>query len=116
MSTTFDENIDNLFSTLTADEKRTIISHGAAIYLSDLKKRWFLAQAKIDHFEKKYGLSLTRLEERGLPTDADFQIHEDYVMWNHWSDTSDKLKKQINLLEKLTVSGLFQGENINVSD
>jgi hypothetical protein len=116
MSTPFDENIENVFGTLPADEKRTIISHGAAIYLSDLKKRLFLAQAKINHFEKQYGLSLTRLEEKGLPINADFQMHEDYVMWNHWTDTYEKLKKRIALLEKLTLSGLFQGEAINDSD
>jgi len=93
--------IETLFIALPFEDKREIILHGTALYLSTLKKRLFLAIAKIEQFEKKYQISLDKLDSEGLPDDADYHRHEDFILWHHWADTGKKLKEQINSLNKL---------------
>ena len=88
-----------------------VISHGVALRLSHLKKRLFLAENKIRHFEEKYKITLAQLERRGLADDADFEIHEDYIMWRHWVGAEEKAKNDIVALEKIAQQGLYQGES-----
>jgi len=47
---------------------------------------------------------------RGLPDDTDYQMHEDYIMWHHWRDTAEKLKKKIEVLSEIAIQGLYCGE------
>jgi len=89
------KDIERLFESLSPEDRIAIIKHGIALYLSSLKKRLFLAQGKIRQFEEKYDISLDKLDKNGLPDNADYQMHEDYIMWHHWADSIDKLKKQI---------------------
>ena len=110
------KSIENLFSALSQVEKRAIISHGTAFYLSSLKKQLFLARAKMRHFEDKYGISLDILNEQGLPDDADFRMHEDYVMWQHWVDKSKKIEKQVKQLDLIAVDGLYAMGELDVGD
>ncbi len=88
-------DIEKLFDSLAAEEKTAIITHGIAFYLSAIKKRLFLARAKVGDLEKKYCTTLRELDLNGLPDDAGFEMHEDYIMWHHWNDVSQKLKKQV---------------------
>jgi hypothetical protein len=92
-----DKNIENKFSLLSQKEKIAVISHGVAVRFSELNKRLFLAQSKVSHFEKKYDLKLTELEEKGLPDNADFEMHEEYIMWHHWTKVINKATEQNNL-------------------
>lgn len=110
------ENIENVFESLPQEAKVTIISHGIALYLSSLKKRLFLAQAKIRQFEEKYNMSLDNLDMKGLPDNADYQMHEDYLIWHHFADHIGKLKKQIDILQSLATQGLYTSEGVYVSD
>jgi len=32
------------------------------------------------------------LDDRGLPDDAGYEMHEDYIMWHHWAAVADKIK------------------------
>lgn len=77
------EKIEVEFELLPSEERIAVISHGAALRLSTLKKRLFLAESKIRHFQEKYEVSLAELEAKGLPDDADYEMHEDYIMWHH---------------------------------
>jgi len=110
------KNIENLFESLTPEDKIAILRHGISLYLSSLKKRLFLAQAKIRQFEEKYQISLDQLDKEGLPDDADYQLHEDYLMWHHWADNIGKLKKQIDTLDSPATHGLYTGEELYVSN
>ncbi|MCK4417096.1 MAG: hypothetical protein KAV99_02900 [Candidatus Latescibacteria bacterium] len=116
MEATFRESIENVFASLSPEEKIAIISHGIALHLSALKKRLFLAQAKVRQFEEKYRITLAKLDTQGLPDDANYQMHEDYLMWHHWTDTAEKLKGQIDLLQAIAAQGLHNGEALHVSD
>jgi len=98
--------IENKFSSLSNEEKVSVISHGVALRLSDWKKRLFLAESKVRYFEEKYLTSLPELDTKGLPDDADHEMHEDYIMWHHWTDVVEKAKKQVRDLESIAAYGV----------
>jgi hypothetical protein len=92
---------EKVFLSLPREERETIISHGTAIRLSNLKKQLFLAESKLRHYEEKYKVTMVQMDAEGLPDNADCEIHEDYIMWHHWADVSDKVKKDIASLDKI---------------
>jgi hypothetical protein len=104
------EQIEALFSTLAPEEKASVISHGVALRLSDLQKRRFLAEGKVRHFEGKYHTTLAALEAEGLPDDAGYDMHEDYIMWQHWTEVLQETVDRIASLEKIAEQGLYVGE------
>ena len=106
MSLGRNDRIENKFSSLSTEEKVSVISHGAALRLSEWKKRLFLAESKIRHFEKKYCISLAELETKGLPDNADHEMHEDYIMWHHWTEALKKARKQVIDLEMIAAYGV----------
>ncbi|MCK5118595.1 MAG: hypothetical protein KAJ81_02930 [Candidatus Latescibacteria bacterium] len=116
MEPTLMEEIENGFTSLSPEEKFAIITHGTALYLSTLEKRLFLAQAKVRQFEEAYGISLSELDARGLPDEADYQMHEDYLMWHHWADSAEKLTEQVDLLQPIGTQGLYAGEALHVGN
>jgi hypothetical protein len=101
--------VEAAFLTLPPEEREAVISHGVALRLSDLKKRLFLAESKVRHFEEKYKVTLADLEAGGLADDADYEMHENYVMWRHWAGVEDKAKRDIVALEKIAIRGLYLG-------
>ena len=82
--------MENAFLSLAPEEREVIISHGTALRLSDLRKRLFLAESKVQRFEGKYRKTLNQMETEGLPDDADYELHEDYIMWRHWTAVAGK--------------------------
>ena len=58
MTPVSNESIENKFSSLSAEEKVSVISHGVALRLSEWKKRLFLAESKVRFFEEKYRIIL----------------------------------------------------------
>jgi hypothetical protein len=99
--------MEKTFLSLPREERGAIISHGTALRLSDLSKRLFLAESKVRHFEEKYGAPLTQLDAEGLADDADYEMHEDYIMWHHWATVADKVRKDIASLEEIVQQGLY---------
>jgi len=102
--------LERKFLALPRGEREAIIAHGAAIRLSDLRRRLFLAESKVKSFEETYATTLEELENNGLPDDAGYAMHEDYVMWHHWSAVIVRLNKDIAALEEIAVQGLTAGE------
>ena len=98
--------IEDKFSSLSTEEKVSVISHGVALRLSEWKKRLFLAESKVRFFEEKYRTSLTELEKKGLPDNSDHEMHEDYIMWHHWTEEAEKAAKHIAGLEAIAVYGV----------
>lgn len=110
MDTEIKTRVEKTFLSLPREERETIISHGTALRLSDLRKRLFLAESKVRHFEEKYKATLAQLDADGLPDDADYEMHEDYIMWHHWAEVADRVKKSIASLEEIAQQGLYIGE------
>jgi hypothetical protein len=56
------------------------------------------AECKVREFEARYHTTLAQLEREGLPDDADYTIHEDYVEWRYWSRTLEQSQKAPKVL------------------
>jgi len=110
MNGEFRRQIEEIFESLPREEREAIISHGVTLVLSNLKKRLFLAETKVQGFEEKYNSTLAHLAVEGIPDDADLEMHEDYVMWHHWDTVARKIKKDIASLEEIAQQGLSLGE------
>jgi len=95
-------------------EREAIITHGAVIRLSSLKQRLFLAQGKVRSFEEKYQTTLEALNANGLPDQAGYEMHEDYLMWMHWAEVATHCEKDLAALEKITSRGVLGGETSHV--
>jgi len=100
------ENIEDKFASLSSKEKASVISHGVALRLSEWKKRLFLAESKVRSFEDKYHTSLAALDAKGLPDDAGHEMHEDYIMWHHWTEVVEKAGKQVSALQVIATYGV----------
>lgn len=107
MNLTVDTPIEKSFLALPPAERATIIRHGVALRLSDLRKRLFLAESKVQSFEAQYGTSLARLDSEGLPDDASFEMHEDYIMWHHWTDAAQTARQDLASLEDIIRQDLW---------
>jgi hypothetical protein len=108
-------DIEQIFSALPSEERETIIRHGVALRISDLKKRLFLAQSKVRQFEEHYGATLENLETAGLPDDASYEMHEDYILWRHWTSVAQKTMHDINSLQDIAQHGLRWRPEVDAS-
>ena len=106
--------IENTFLSLPPLEREAIITHGAAIRLSSLKQRLFLAQSKVRSFEEKYQTTLDATHSTGLPDQEGYELHEDYIMVMHWAEVAARCEKDLAALEKITSRGVFNGETGHV--
>jgi hypothetical protein len=89
-------------------------THGAAIRFSSLKQRLFLAQGKARGFEEKYQTTLDALNDSGLPDQAGYEMHADYLIWMHWAEVAAQCEKDLAALEKITSRGVLGGETGHV--
>lgn len=100
-------SLEETFLSLPGEERSHIISLGVTMRLSYLRKRLFLAESKVKQLEDQYGVSLEQLDREGLPNDADYVMHEDFIMWHHWSDVIAKVREEIAALEKVAAEGPY---------
>ena len=91
-------HLEKAFLSLPREGRDAIISCGASFRLAALQNRLFLAESKAKHFEERYQTTLVRLDAEGLPDDAGYEMHEDYIMWHHWSTIAYKVKQDIDSL------------------
>lgn len=97
--------LQETFKALTQDRQLDIIYHGAALRLNDLQKRYFLAQSKVRVYEDRYQINLSELDTQGLPDNATYEMHEDYIMWHHWTTVAGDTKAEIDHLKPLVEQG-----------
>ncbi len=92
-------------SALSAEELTSIVRQGAVLRLPYLEGRLFQAQEQVGRFEKKYGTTLDSLTVQGLPENANYEMHEDFIEWEYWSDflrkTGSTVGRVKSLLEKV---------------
>ena len=60
--------LERAFSALSREERETIIRHGVALRVADLKKRLFLAESKVRSFAVRYQTTLGSSMRAGSPT------------------------------------------------
>jgi len=113
MNTITTGQIEELFSSLMAEEKVSIITCGVAVRLSALRKRLVLAEGHVGRFEQKYRTSLDKVDAEGLPDDAGYEMHEDYIIWHHWIEVMEETRKRIASLQEIAEEGLYAGDILN---
>jgi len=87
MAPVVNESIENKFSSLSAEEKVSVISHGVALRLSEWKKRLFLAESKVRFFEEKYRMSLAELDTKDhAKIDGGQEVVEKNCIWGTGKD------------------------------
>lgn len=92
-------NVSDIFTTLPREDQKEIFSIGTAFRLLDLKKRLAQAQENVRGFEAKYGTTLDMLESEGLPENADYEMHEDYIEWHYWARVREKTQNTLDVLK-----------------
>lgn len=116
MSSVAMTTIEKAFLSLPQAERETIIRHGVAFRMADLRKRLFLAESKVRHFEEQYQTTLEHLDTAGLPDDASYEMHEEYILWHHWATVVQKVTQEIDSLQDIARQGLQGGAVANAGD
>ena len=69
-----------------------IFRQGAILRLPYLEGRLLQAGERVRTFEEKYGTTLDVLAFQGLPDDAGYEMHEDFIEWEYWNDVLHKVE------------------------
>jgi hypothetical protein len=68
---------------------------GDALERVGLIEPYLVPQAEIRNL-----VTPAQLDADGLADDADYEMHEDYIVWHPWTAVADKIKKSITFLEE----------------
>jgi hypothetical protein len=94
------EAANRLLLGLPPEEQAKIVEYGAMLRLADLRRQLAHAQSVIKEMQAKYNVTLADWERDGLPDDAGYAMHEDYIMWHHYTERAARAEKQIHALEE----------------
>lgn len=90
---------------LPGEELASILRQGAVLRLPYLEGRLLQAREEVKRFEEKYRTTLDALKSQGLPEDADYEVHEDFIEWEYWDDVLRETEMAVKgikaLLEKV---------------
>jgi hypothetical protein len=71
---------------LPAQEMLSILRQGSILRLPYLEARLQQARDRVARFEATYQTTVDELSAQGLPEDADYQFHEDFIEWEYWHE------------------------------
>ena len=54
------------------------------------------AERKVREFEARYHTTLAQLEAEGLPGNADYAMHEEFIEWHYWAHRLAQSQKALN--------------------
>ena len=84
---------------LTNQDWQRILTLGSQQRSRELKEELSKVEKYIANFEERFGMKLSRLEEVGLPADADFETHEAYIEWHSWEARLKDLHNRLKTLQ-----------------
>ncbi len=85
-------------TTLSPQIRERMAVYGSYLLLTEVESRLALAKERLAFFQKMYGISLADLNEKGLPENADWKMHEDYVEWSGWQVSYGEARETIDAL------------------
>jgi hypothetical protein len=94
--------LERIFHSLPLEERTEILSIGAAFRRLSLEKQLTLVQGKVQEFEAKYNTTFHQFETEGLPDDADYAMHEDYIEWHYWSRMLERTRNTLDALAAIS--------------
>lgn len=71
---------------LSSGELASILRQGATLRLPYLEGRLLQASEQVKRLQEKYRTALDTLKSQGLPEDAGYEMHEDFIEWEYWDD------------------------------
>ncbi len=80
---------------LPAEELSFILRQGAILRLPYLEGCLLQAKEQVRRFEEKYRTTLAVLRDEGLPDNAGYELHEDFIEWEYWNDDLHKTELTI---------------------
>ncbi len=86
---------------LPAEELASILRQGAILRLPYLEGRLLQAKEQVKRFEEKYGTTLDNLKSQGLPENADYEMHEDFIEWEYWDDVLHETTTTVRNIQAL---------------
>ncbi|MBL7201670.1 MAG: hypothetical protein ISS56_16135 [Anaerolineae bacterium] len=81
-----------------------IVQLGVERHIQELESQLLEAQLRIAEYEDQHGMSFARLQEVGLPPDADLEAHEAYVEWSSWEGYQAELQERLEELRAVLES------------
>ena len=72
-----------------------IVQLGIERHIQELESQLSEAQQRIAEYEDQHGMSFARLQEVGLPSDADLEAHKAYVEWSSWEGHQIELQERL---------------------
>jgi hypothetical protein len=89
---------------LPEEELASILRQGALLRLPYLESRFQSARAEYERFERKYNTTLKQLRQEGLANDAGYELHEDFIEWEYWSDEMGRLQQTIAQIQHIVTA------------
>jgi len=86
---------------IPAKELNKILRQGVLLRMPYLESRLLQAKQNVINYEQKYQIKLEKLRSEGLPEDAGYEMHEDFIEWEYWFDVMNDNRQIINQLKKL---------------
>ncbi len=86
---------------LPVEELTSILRQGAILRLPHLESRLLQAKEHVNRFEAEYGTTLETLRTRGLPDDADYNLHEDFIEWEYWDDVLEQTRVTVRKVKAI---------------
>ena len=78
-----------------------ILRQGAILRLPYLESRLGEAQAQIETFQEKYAATFAKFSEQGLPDEATYEMHEDFIEWEYWTDVAQETATALKNVEMI---------------
>lgn len=93
------EKLNNL--DIPQEEKEIIVENGLRFRILESENELKKINFEIKNLEKDFGMLFEELEEVGLPNDADYKTHEDFMDLEALIYDRLELQKRIETLKKL---------------
>lgn len=86
---------------LPAHEMLSILRQGSVLRLPHLEGRLRNAKEQVQQFELTYGKTLEQFRREGLPENANYQVHEDFIEWEYWHDVLAETEFTVRNVQKI---------------
>ena len=86
---------------LPSQEMLSILRQGSILRLPHLEGRLRQAQERVAYFEETYKITLDELLAQGLPDNANYQMHEDFIEWEYWQDVGNETEIVIRNVKQI---------------
>ena len=82
-------------------ELACIVKQGAILRLPYLEGRLLQARGHVKRLSEKYQTPVETLKSQGLPEDAGYETHEDFIEWEYWDDVLRETETVVRSIKAL---------------